>query len=449
LPKAFTAKSVEQFRPHKTRREIHDGGCKGLYLYVQPSGSKSWVMLLTRPNGRVGKLHLGSLDLSGNASKESPRIGTPLTLAGARSLATDLYRQREAGRDVIAERKAEKANRRRAIELRNDSFADIAYQFMDEHARPKTRRWPETARLLGIDYGDGEPKTIKGGLTERWRNRPITSITSQDIYEIVEEAKRYGTPGLSKRSEGIKDSRGRAIGRALSKLFGWALQHRRVTANPCVGVYVPPAPKARDRVLTDYEIVQFWKASDKLSHPFSEALKLLLLTGARLREVSGMRKGELSPDGQTWTIPGSRTKNGKPLFVPLSPLARDILSSVKQIASPAGFIFSTTGDMPISGFSKIKKRLDQLMLSGSIENRTEFTTWRLHDLRRSAATGMAELGIAPHIVEAVLNHVSGAKASVAGTYNRAAYEPEKRIALERWAAHIAALIERLPFPLSP
>lgn len=446
MSKAFTAKSVEQFRPHETRREIHDGGCKGLYLYVQPSGTKSWVLLLTRPNGRVGKLHLGTLDRSGKGSKDAPKLGTPLTLAGARALAADLYRQRETGKDVIAERKAEKENRRYAVEERVNSFADIARQFIDEHARPKTRRWAETARLLGIDFCDNGPETIKGGLAERWRNRSITDITSHDIYDVVEEAKRYGTPGLSRRSDEIKDSRGRAIGRTLSKLFGWALQHRRVTANPCVGVYVPPAPKSRDRVLTDHEIVQFWKATDKLSHPFSAALKLLLLTGARLREVSGMRQAELSPDLQTWTVPGSRTKNGKPLLLPLSPLARDILYSVKQVAGPAGFVFSTTGNTPISGFSKIKKRLDQLMLSGPAKNRIEIAAWRLHDLRRSAATGMASLGIAPHVVEAVLNHVSGAKASVAGTYNRAAYEPEKRIALERWAAHLEELIERSSAP---
>lgn len=446
MSKAFTTRSVEQFQPYKTRREIHDGGCKGLYLYVQPSGTKSWVLLLTRPNGRVGKLHLGTLDRSGKASKEAPKLGTPLTLAGARALAADLYRQREAGKDVIAERKTEKENQRHAIEERGNSFADIARQFIDEHARPKTRRWAETARLLGIDFSDSEPKTIKGGLAERWRNRSIAGITSHDIYDVVEEAKRYGTPGLSRRSEEIKDSRGRAMGRTLSKLFGWALQHRRVTANPCAGVYVPPAPKARDRVLTDHEIVQFWKATDKLNHPFSAALKLLLLTGARLREVSGMRQAELSLDRQTWTVPGSRTKNGKPLLVPLPQLARDILNSVKQIAGPAGFVFSTTGDTPISGFSKIKKRLDQLMLSGSTKHRMEIAAWRLHDLRRSTATGMANLGIAPHIVEAVLNHVSGAKASVAGTYNRAAYEPEKRIALERWAAHLEALIERFSAP---
>jgi integrase len=442
MSKTFTSKSVEQFKPHKTRREIHDGGCKGLYLYIQPSGTKSWVLLLARPNGKMGKLHLGSLDLSGKTPKETPKVGTPLTLAGARALAADLYRQREAGKDVIADRKAQKEQQRHKIEERDDSYATVARQFIDEYARPKTRRWLETARLLGLDYSDSEPKAIKGGLAERWRKRPIAEISSHDIYCIVDEAKRHGTPGLERRSDKIKDSRGRAIARTLSKLFGWTLQHRRVTANPCTGVYVPPAPKARDRVLTDDEIIRFWRATDKISNPFGPAVKLLLLTGARLREVSDMRRVELSQDGKTWTIPGTRTKNGRSLIVPLPPMARDILAAVKQIAGKPGFVFSTTGGTPISGFSKTKRRIDQLMLTTSARDGVEIAPWRLHDLRRTAATGMANLGIAPHVIEAALNHVSGAKASVAGTYNRAAYEPEKRVALERWAAHVEALVKR-------
>jgi integrase len=114
--------------------------------------------------------------------------------------------------------------------------------------------------------------------------------------------------------------------------------------------------------------------------------------------------------------------------VPLAPLARDIL---KSVTADAGLLFTTTGRSPVSGFSKIKSRLDNSM---------SIPPWRLHDLRRTAATGMAGIGVAPHIVEACLNHVSGAKAGVAGTYNRAAYEPEKRAALERWADHITGIV---------
>jgi integrase len=145
-----------------------------------------------------------------------------------------------------------------------------------------------------------------------------------------------------------------------------------------------------------------------------------------------MSPAELSEDLATWSIPGTRTKNRRPHFVPLAPFAQEILAPLRKSGSDREFMFSTTGGIsPVSGFSKIKCRLDQKM---------KIPHWRLHDLRRTAATGMAEIGVAPHIVEATLNHISGAKAGVAGTYNRATYAVEKRVALEQWAAHVDAVV---------
>ena len=215
----------------------------------------------------------------------------------------------------------------------------------------------------------------------------------------------------------------------LSTFFGWVAKRKRlIEMSPC-SVHRPETPRARDRVLSDAEIRIFWKACDAVSAPFSQALKLLLITGCRLSEVSQMRRGELSEDGSIWTIPGARTKNHRAHVVPLPPLARSILATVKPVSNE--FVFSTTGRSPISGWARFKARLDAKM---------EAPPWRLHDLRRTCATGMAEIGIAPHIVEAALNHVSGARAGVAGTYNRAAYAQDKRQALEQWAAHIQCLL---------
>src|SRR5262249_49779687 len=154
---------------------------------------------------------------------------------------------------------------------------------------------------------------------------------------------------------------------------------------------------------------------------FGPMVKLLLLTGCRLREVSGMQRAELN--GATWTIPGSRTKNKRAHVVPLAPSVIKVIESAPVIEG-CKYVFSTNGRTPVSGFSKLKRRLDRAMGASS---------WRLHDLRRTAATGMADIGIAPHVVEAALNHVSGAKASVAGIYNRAQYSDEKLDALRRWA----------------
>ena len=151
-----------------------------------------------------------------------------------------------------------------------------------------------------------------------------------------------------------------------------------------------------------------------------------------------MTWAELADDLSTLRLPGNRTKNHKPHNVPLSALAREILAGAPKISDV--YVFSTNGTTPISGFSKYKTRLDALMLAQATKEKGTVTSWRLHDLRRTAATGMAGIGVVPHRIEACLNHVSGAKASVAGIYNREKYEPEKRAALDRWAGYIDSVI---------
>jgi integrase len=434
MSKVLTSAAVERYRPTRQRREIRDGGAQGLFLVIQPSGAKSWAMRFRRPDGSPAKLTLGPVDISGKEMPAEPVRGAPLTLAGARALASEVHRQRAMGRDVIADHAAAKHRRRTEVaEGAANTFGTLVPRFIAEHARPKTRRWRDTARLLGLRYpkGDGEPEQVRGGLVQRWADRPVREIDAHDVWSVIDEARRLGMPGLERRNDNPADSRARAMLSALSTTFGWFAQHRNVEKNPCIGVHRPDAPKARDRVLTNAEIVAFWRACDKaVGEPFGQLLKLLLLTGSRLNEVAGMTRAELSEDGATWSLPGKRTKNGRPHVVPLPPLARDILATVKQIAGTAALVFTTTGKTPVSGWSKTKRRLDEAM---------KIPPWRLHDLRRTAATGMAELGIPPHIVEAALNHVSGAKAGVAGTYNRAAYAPEKKAALERWASHIEGL----------
>jgi integrase len=140
----------------------------------------------------------------------------------------------------------------------------------------------------------------------------------------------------------------------------------------------------------------------------------------------------LSADGAIWTLLGSRTKNHRTHVVPLPPLAREIIASVPQIEGNR-FVFSTDGRRPITGWSRTKDKLDAAM-GGNVP------PWRLHDLRRSAVTGMAELGIRPDVIELCVNHVSGSRAGIAGTYNRSELLTERREALERWSAHIAGLV---------
>jgi integrase len=395
-------------------------------------------MRFRRPGGTWGKLVLGPLDLSNNELDDAPVVGQPLTLTAARQLATKIYRERALGKDVIEDHRT--ARRRSKIESEHAAaitFGLLARQYIEEHARLRTRRWRETAKNLGWHYpSEGEPIAARGGLAERWADRPVTAIDGHDIYGVVDEARRRGIPGIMRRNEGLSDARGRAAGRALSKFFAWLLQHRRITTNPCVGVWKPSAPQARERVLNDNEIGWFWHAASSLGPPFGPLLQLLLLTGQRLGEVSGMRREELHADG-TWHLPGNRTKNRKQHKVPLSPLLNQLIDSVAVIEN-CPFVFSTTGQTPVSGWSKTKQRLDAIMLR--LADKETIAPWTLHDLRRTAVTHMAELGIAPHVIEAVVNHISGAKAGVAGTYNRAEYAAEKAAALTRWTQHVQGLV---------
>jgi len=454
MAKFQTDAAVRKYRGGPKRREIRDEACPGLYLVVQPSGKKSWALRFRRPDGRPAKLTLGDF----NPSKETtadPVLGAPLTLVAARAVAAEQLRQRKAGIDVASRHVAEKRRQKHAAAAAAaNTFPALAMRFIHEHAKPKTRRWKDTARLLGLAYPEeGEPTEIKGGLSARWHDRELNAITADDIHDIVDEARRTGIPGLERRRNGASDTQGRAMAAALSKLFSWAMEHRRtwqISTNPAADMYKPPAPEARDRVLNVKpdqrradELRWFWSACDTIGGPFSVLLKLLLLTGCRLNEVAAMRWDELSDDLATLRLPGERTKNRKPHDVHLPPLARDLLASVERIEA-CKYVFSTAGKSPVFGFSKMKKQLDAAMIAEARKERGDdanIAPWRLHDLRRTCATGMAGIGIPPHIIEACLNHVSGAKASVAGIYNREQYDPEKRAAWQRWATHIDALIK--------
>ncbi len=422
MAKTMTAAAVQRLRTGKDRREVRDGGCPGLHLIIQATGAKSWALRFRGRGGKQVKLTLGPLDLTGREIDSEPVIGMPLTLAAARRLATEIHRQRAMGNDVVSARRRERLER----DVRGSrTFAQAAVDFVEQHSRRRTRTWKGRARLLGID---GELGLIPRGLADRWSDRPVADISGDDVHGVIDEVRERGIPGLERRVDGPNESRALAMFAALSKMFRWLVERRRLSQNPCIGVHRPPTQKSRDRVLSDAEIVKLWKAADAERVEFSSLLKVLLLTGQRLGEVGGMRRSEISDDGSTWTIPGERTKNKRVHVVALAPLARSILASVPTTGD---IVFTTDGRTQLTCGSKIKARLDAAMT---------IPPWRFHDLRRTAATGMATIGIMPHVVEAVLNHVSGARAGVAGTYNRAAYAAEKRAALERWADHVETLV---------
>jgi integrase len=426
--KQLTDAAVKQYRPMSWRRMIPDKGATSLFLVIYPSSKRSWVMRF-RVAGRICKLVLGSVDLSGRELEGAPTIGQPLSLAAARSLAAEVLRQRELGHDPAADRRtAKKRQRAKIIEDGTNTFGVAVKDFVHKHSQKRVRRWQEQARMLGLRATDGGLEVIEGGLVALWGDRPLSSIDGHDIFQVVDNTKNRGAPGLKRRSTGSDEGMARHMLSHLSSLFGWLVRNRRIERNPCVGVHRPEPPRARERVLSNDEIVAFWKATES-GDPFASCLRLLLLTGCRLREISELRWDEISADGGMISLPGTRTKNGKPHIIPLSGAAREIISSVRRIdGSP--FVFTLTG-AAIRGWSRAKSRIDAEM---------KIPPWRIHDLRRTMVTGMVELGVAPHIVELCVNHIGGARAGVAGVYNRASMIDERRAALERWARHVEGLV---------
>jgi integrase len=210
---------------------------------------------------------------------------------------------------------------------------------------------------------------------------------------------------------------------SLSTFFGWCIQHGLVEQNPVIGTQVAPE-QSRDRVLSMDELAAIWRACG--DDAYGSIVRMLILTGQRREEIGGLRWDEVRDD--MIVLPGDRTKNKRTHIIPLSDPARDIPAAQPRTGE---YVFGRR----FVSWSHRKQGLD---------NQLKLDAWTVHDLRRSAATHMAEIGIAPHIIEAILNHVSGHKAGVAGIYNRASYDKEKRVALSLWADHVmAAVVNRL------
>jgi integrase len=413
MAKALTAKSVEQAKADGGRREIPDGLLGGLYLVVQPSGAKSWAVRY-RHAGKPRKLTLGAYPA--------------LALGEAREAARAKLRAAAEGADPAAEKVLARQRERDAEADKRDHVETVVAMFVERHCKPRNRSWRETERVFRKD------------VLPHWAGRKVQSITRRDVLDLLDT--------LVDRGLGTGVNRVLA---AVRRFFNWCVERDIIATSPAAGVK-PPAPEtSRDRVLSDAEIRLFWRATEALPYPFGPFGRALLLTAQRREEVAGMTRGEL--DGSTWTIPRARAKNNVEHTVPLSGAVASLLDALPRISGSAGFVFTSSGKTSISGFSKAKLAIDAKMLElarqDAVGRRADpdavtIAPWVLHDLRRTAASGMARLGVAVHVVEAVLNHRSGTIRGVAAVYNRHSYADEKRRALEAWARHVEGLIAERP-----
>jgi len=387
----LTAATVDKMQQTDRRQEIPDSLCTGLYLTVQPTGKKGWQVRY-RHGGVHRRMTLGGYPV--------------LSLADARQRAREALAAATEGRDPAGEVKAAKAPK---PDDHRDQFQNVVDLFLKRHASHNRR-------------GDDVAAMFKREVLVAWGERKIYDISKRDVIAVLDAIVDRGSPITANR-----------LLAHLRTLFSWAKGRDIITTSPLDGIKPPSAEKPRDRVLTEDEIRLFWQACDQMGQPFGNLYQFLLLTGQRLREAAEITEREVK--GDLWTIPADRAKNGDKHSVPLSGAALGILTGMERIKGQ--YLFTTSGESPVSGFSKAKARLDATMTRLADADVPSFT---IHDLRRTAATGMASLRVPPHVVEAVLNHRSGARSGVAGIYNRFDYQDEKRAALEAWARRVEALI---------
>lgn len=428
MPRPLTAVAVANSKPDPKRRiEITDGATPGLRLVVQPSGSKSWVFRY-ETGGRPTKMTFGPAAGSG-----------ALTLAEARQQAGEARKSLTVGRDPAADRKTLKAAetaRREAERMAAEASArrneDLIENVVDRYIARHVDRMKsghEVKRLL--------EKEVKGP----WRGRLVTVIGRDDVLKLVED--------IAERGAGTTANRTLAN---LKAFFNWCVDRGILEASPAERVRRPKAEVSRDRVLSDAELRLVALALRRLEWPWREFFTLALLTGQRREEIAGMRWSEVDFDASdpVWVLPAERTKNGKVHAVPLVPEAVAMIRGVQRIEG-SDFVLTTTGDTSVSGFSRAKVALDAMMLTiarGEAEARgadpecVTVAPWRLHDVRRTVASGMARAGVPIAVVEKVLNHVSGTFGGIVGVYQRHDFAAEKRQALTVWAEHIERLVPK-------
>jgi len=375
----------------ETRTDYFDMQLVGLSLRVAPTGTKTWNLMYTRESDntrqrvKLGRYPAVSLDA---ARKKALRAMTSVA----------------DGEDPA---KAKSARRAAA------TIEELGALYLEVYAKPNKRTWEEDERILKAEVYPAIGR-MKG-----------MAVVRRDVLDIIDKKSAAGAKVQARNIQAV-----------VRKFFNWAVDDGYLTVSPIAGLKPRSKPTRRDRVLSDAEVKAAWGAlnSAALSPVTADVLRLLLLTGQRSGEVCGMRRSEVDLARATWTIPGARTKNELTHVVPLSPLAMSIVTEALSRAEDEDEapLFTRTGE-PVE--SNAIAQAVRLKLQASKER------WTPHDIRRTVATGMASIGIMPHIVEAVLNHISGFKAGVAGVYNRATYEPEKRDALVKWADHLTSICQ--------
>jgi len=361
-----------------------DATLPGFGVKVTPAGRKVFIVLY-RTSGAGSRLRKYTIGPYGR-----------VTLHIARNEAQRILAARIEGRDPASEK--QEARRR----LTTDRIDDLVEVFIAQHVS-KRRSAVEISRVL------------KRELVDRWGSRSVHEITRRDLIQLVSEIVDRGAPVAANKTLKLAKT-----------FFGWCVGKAILDRSPGDGLKPPTREVARDRVLTDDELRQIIAAARKIGGAYGGIVEVLALTAQRREEVAQITWGEVDLEKAVWTLPGSRTKNGKPHIVHLSQPA---VRTISGRPTTTTYVFAS-GPTRLGGFSDRKLELDR---------KSQVSGWRLHDLRRTAVSGMARLGVAPHIADKILNHTSGTISGVAAVYQRHEFMEERKEALNLWGEHVARL----------
>lgn len=409
MSRNLTARGIENLKPKKKRYEVADGVLPRFYCVVQSTGKKSWIVRYWF-DGKKRKYTIGSYPA--------------YELGEARKVGRQVLQQVAEGIDPAAEKKR--------LERAANDDGDLIENFGPAYLKHRAGRkgWKPS-------YVKEADRLFAKEILPCWAGMSIKDIAHADIVQLLLAITgRDGVRGVT--ANGVYAT-------IISPMFRWAQDIGKIESSPVpskeallsVGAIVEK--RSRSRVLSENELTLLWQTCNMETGHFGHFYKLALLLGQRRGEVAGMTWGEVDLEKQIWTIPGKRTKNGRDQIVHLSNLVVSILNDVIRFPNPNNYVFYTGGKKHMSGYSRAKRRITDKMVAAS---KAKIPQWGFHDLRRSLVTGMNEqLRIHPHIVEACVNHVSGAsKSGVAGMYNRASYLTERKNAFNAWSDYIERLI---------
>ena len=381
----FTVSRLNNLQPTKKRYFVYDDKQPGLRLYVTPTGNKSFqFQVRSKELGKVVSQTLGKF--------------SKVNIKEAREKAASLLSKVNAGSDIEQSKRDEKQKR-----LLDPTVSDFATEYIERYAKERKKTWKEDQRILNYDI-----------IPEIGKVR-MNDVKKRHIIAVLDRVQSRGSMVSCNRTLAV-----------LSKMFGFALERDVIEHFPVYGIKKRGIEKSRDRIISDDEVKVLWESLDNSS--VNMLIKFLLITGQRTGETRQMQWNEI--DGDVWTIPGDRTKNGMTHVVPLSSMALEIIDQMKGVSKDQ-FVFPSRKEGKCLYENAAAKVMYRLV------NKHQWEHFIIHDLRRTFRSQLSSLGVSQTVAERLINHK---QQGIVGVYDRYEYLEEKKVAMQKWADKLIRIL---------